>query len=307
MAKEIVLESGIETTDALLGDYGITPRADATVRTTATYSDRIMQEAQNIMALTHTDTPLKGGMNTPLINPDFSGSLPQNSQIATPNTVLTTPLHTGQVAKDGTPMIYSTPGRGVDRFSKTPGAATPAMRDSLSINQDDMMLAPSTPAQLKYQQRQLTSVLREGLSALPEPKNDYEIVVPEEEHHTEETNNDNDIVMDQSDVDASIIETEKELGKLKNNSSPVCDPILWGNKIIMVFGLIAERIALSRRSKVFQRSLPRPIEVNMQIIRPPNELQDLTEHQKAEELIKREMISMMYYDEMKNPIPVQGK
>merc|ERR1712155_472847 len=39
--------------------------------------DKILQEAQNIMALQNTDTPLKGGMNTPLHNEggDFSGQL----------------------------------------------------------------------------------------------------------------------------------------------------------------------------------------------------------------------------------------
>lgn len=45
-----------------------------------------------MMALTHVDTPLKGGLNTPLHNPDFSGSLPQTQAVATPNTVLATPF-----------------------------------------------------------------------------------------------------------------------------------------------------------------------------------------------------------------------
>lgn len=49
-------------------------------------------EAQNVMALTHVDTPLKGGLNTPLHESDFSGALPQNQVVATPNTVLATPF-----------------------------------------------------------------------------------------------------------------------------------------------------------------------------------------------------------------------
>lgn len=49
------------------------------------------QEAQNMMALSHVDTPLKGGLNTPLYNPDFNFH-PQSDQITTPNTVLTTPF-----------------------------------------------------------------------------------------------------------------------------------------------------------------------------------------------------------------------
>jgi len=40
--------------------------------------DRVLQEAQNIMALTNVDTPLKGGLNTELIENggDFSGMTP---------------------------------------------------------------------------------------------------------------------------------------------------------------------------------------------------------------------------------------
>lgn len=45
-----------------------------------------MQEAQNIMALTNVDTPLKGGLNTPLHQSDFSGITPKHQVAATPNT-----------------------------------------------------------------------------------------------------------------------------------------------------------------------------------------------------------------------------
>ena len=44
------------------------------------------------MALTNIDTPLKGGLNTPLHQSDFSGSTPQRQQVQTPNTVITTPF-----------------------------------------------------------------------------------------------------------------------------------------------------------------------------------------------------------------------
>lgn len=49
-------------------------------------------EAQNVMALTHVDTPLKGGLNTPLQQPDFGGALPTPHTAQTPNTVLATPF-----------------------------------------------------------------------------------------------------------------------------------------------------------------------------------------------------------------------
>ena len=46
------------------------------------------------MALTHTDTPLKGGVNAPLVDSDFGGITPAKPDIATPNTMLTTPYRT---------------------------------------------------------------------------------------------------------------------------------------------------------------------------------------------------------------------
>lgn len=50
-----------------------------------------MQEAQNLIALTNVETPLKGGLNTPLFESDFSGITPRRDIIQTPNTMLGTP------------------------------------------------------------------------------------------------------------------------------------------------------------------------------------------------------------------------
>ena len=91
--------------------------------------DKILQEAQNIMALQHTDTPLKGGLNTPLHNDggDFSGATPQREVVATPNTVLTTPYRT----REG--QVGLTPGQ--TPTGRTPGV-TP-IRDKLAINAEE--------------------------------------------------------------------------------------------------------------------------------------------------------------------------
>ena len=84
--------------DALLADYAVTP-SNASLRTPRTpmaQQDRVLQEAQNIMALTNVDTPLKGGENVMLqeAGGDFSAVAPTPQAIATPNTVLTTPYRT---------------------------------------------------------------------------------------------------------------------------------------------------------------------------------------------------------------------
>lgn len=270
MAKEIAGESGIETTDALLADYSITPQVSATPRTPAPYTDRIMQEAQNMMALTHTETPLKGGLNTPMHESDFSSVLPKAASIATPNTVIATPFRTQREGGGAaTPAGFLTPASGalvpVAKTGAAGGTATPAfVRDKLNINTEENIGVTETPALYKNYQKQLKSTLREGLSTLPAPRNDYEIVVPEQDDSEPMETSTEPAVEDQADVDARLL-AEQEAQRKRE---------------------------LAKRSQVIQRSLPRPTEVNTKILRPQSEKQNLTEQQQAEELIKHEMITM---------------
>ncbi|XP_065340447.1 cell division cycle 5-like protein [Cloeon dipterum] len=271
-AREVATESGQQASDALLADYTLTtPTTMQTPRTPAPQTDKILQEAQNIMALTHVDTPLKGGLNTPLTESDFSGVTPQHGAVATPNTVIATPFRSSREGGGQTPgssSSFNTPG------SQTQGGVgvlqTP-LRDSLNINPDDAVeTGGATPAALKSYQRQVRDQLRQGLSSLPAPKNDYEIVVPEDE----EPEGASEAMMtdeDQADIDAR---REEEIRRK-----------------------LAEE--LRARSQAVQRDLPRPADMNMSIIR--TDTQSLNEMQKAEELIKREMLIMMHYDAVKNP------
>lgn len=73
-----------------------------------------------MMALTHVDTPLKGGLNTPLHNSDFSGVMPQTQTIATPNTVLATPFRSTR--SDGN----ATPGSTAGFLTPKSGAVVPS-------------------------------------------------------------------------------------------------------------------------------------------------------------------------------------
>lgn len=64
------------------------------------------------MALTNVDTPLKGGLNTPLHESDFSGVTPQRQVVQTPNTVLSTPFRTPSNGAEGlTPGVEQLPNR----------------------------------------------------------------------------------------------------------------------------------------------------------------------------------------------------
>lgn len=147
------------------------------------------------------------------------------------------------------------------------------MRDKLNINSEDAMAVEYTPAAHSNYQKSVKEQLRVGLSALPAPKNDYEIVVPEQEEEQsvlEATH----VVEDQADVDARRL----ELQRVKT----------------------AKELAL--RSQVIQRTLPRPQDVNMSVLRPSHECYSLTELQKAEELIKKEMVIVLHYDNVKDPV-----
>merc|ERR1719334_355722 len=59
------------------------------------------------------------------------------------------------------------------------------------------------------------------------------------------------------------------------------------------------------RSQSLQRQLPRPATMNETVLRPLNVEPPLTDLQRAEELIKREMLTMIHYDAKENPTESQ--
>ncbi|KAK3089147.1 hypothetical protein FSP39_001265 [Pinctada imbricata] len=271
-ARQQAEESGAQNSasQALLQDYNITP-GTAHLRTprTPAVQDNILQEAQNIMALNIVDTPLKGGLNTPLHQSDFSGITPQRNVAQTPNTVLGTPMRTP--GQEGMTPRGMTPRMGV--AGQTP-LRTP-MRDKLNINQEDGFEVDMSD---KFYQQDLKDQLRQGLAGLPQPKNDYEIVVEDEGGMMEEGGDQQDYVEDQADVD-----NQTEMERLARRAKE-----------------------MRLRSQSVQRELPRPSDVNDSILRivgpgdPP-----LSDLQKAEELIKKEMLIMEHYDAVYSPTPGQ--
>ncbi|KAK1170344.1 cell division cycle 5-like protein [Acipenser oxyrinchus oxyrinchus] len=273
LARQTAEESGItnSASSALLSEYNVTNNAMA-LRTpkTPAAQDRILQEAQNLMALTNVDTPLKGGLNTPLHESDFSGVTPQRQVVQTPNTVLATPFRTPTNGTDGlTPHGALTPKPAI---GITPGR-TP-LRDKLNINAEEGMVDYNDPSYSKHLERESREQLRMGLMGLPAPKNDFEIVLPENaEKELEEHETDESFIEDAAEIDmrkqaARDAEREKEL---------------------------------KQRHVAVQRNLPRPSEVNETILRPLNVEPPLTEIQKAEEMIKKEMITMIHFDCLHHP------
>ncbi|XP_066249426.1 cell division cycle 5-like protein [Euwallacea similis] len=283
VAREVVLDSGVDSTNALLNDYTVTPHAAATPRTPAPQTDRILQEAQNVMALTQVDTPLKGGLNTVINNTSFTSVTPQTQTILTPNTVLTTPYRSSRSESGATPGStgFMTPRSGavVPVGGGSTEYITPSVRDKLNINLEEHLTVASTPAENLNYRTSLNQQLKMGLSSLPQPKNDYEIVVPDNEDQAMPEQAQESMVEDQADVDSRHQEEMRAKAVRE----------------------------LALRSQVIQRDLPRPQDVNLSVLRPLNESYQLTELQKAEELIKLEMATMLQYDNLKNPLPTQNK
>merc|ERR1712223_488196 len=274
-ARESVVdeEGTVRPSDTLLASYAVTPStALRTPRTPMAAQDNILQAAQNIMAYQNVDTPLKGGLNSELAENggDFTGINPNSKPMQTPNTVLTTPFRTKDGQVDLTPSQH---GQNASvRKGMTPGVPTP-LRDKLAINPEESF----DDASDRFHQREMKETLKLGLSSLPQPKNDFEIVVPEDMAEEAVEDEGQSWVEDQADIDNQTAEQFR----------------------------LRREAELRRRSQAVQRDLPRPTDMNHSVLRPLNSDPPLSDLQKAEELIKREMIVMMHHDCIETPTASQ--
>ena len=155
-----------------------------------------MQEAQNLLALSVVETPLKGGLNTPLHETDFSGTQPHRTVAATPNTVLATPFRTpaapgAQGSETPGPAPMPPPASsGAPSFKSAMTPLRTPLRDKLTINPVDgdggsfserfSEMTPSVRSEDSLGTEEGSrNALRRALASLPRPKNDFEIVAPE--------------------------------------------------------------------------------------------------------------------------------
>lgn len=284
-AKEAVEDSGNKASEALLADYSVTSNnAIANMRTpknAALSRDTILMEAQNLIALTNVDTPLKGGLNTPLHEIEAGGLTPgvnKSLVSATPNALISTPFRTPAGQEPGSQRSAS--------FSSTPGsqsqrsevAATPSsLRDKLTINPESLLTFDSEHEHKLYQ-KDAKEHLKRALTSLPAPKNEYEIVVNDDTAGADVPEEPVLSAEDQADLDAKRAAEEAA----------------------------AREAEFRRQSQPVQRGLPRPTDVNHSILKSQTAAdQPLTDLQKAEEMIKEEMLVMLHYDAIKNPTTQQ--
>ncbi|KAI3735519.1 hypothetical protein L6452_15020 [Arctium lappa] len=273
------LSEGSGATRALLADYTQTPRQGMTPlrtpqRTPAGKQDAIMMEAENQARLRLSQTPLLGGENPDLHPSDFSGVTPKKKDIQTPNPMLTPSATPGGVSL--TPRIGMTPSRDGHAFGVTP-KGTP-IRDELHIN-EEMEMHDSAKLELR-RQADMRRNLRSGLTGLPQPKNEYQIVVqpaPEDNEEQEEK-------MEEDMSDRIAREKAEEEARLQ--------------------------ALLKKRSKVLQRELPRPPAGSLDLIKnsliradedkssfvPPTLIEQ------ADEMIRKELLSLLEHDNVKYPL-----
>ncbi|KAK8949589.1 Cell division cycle 5-like protein [Platanthera zijinensis] len=271
------LAEGSGATSSLVADYSQTPRRGMTSlrtpqRTPVGKVDAIMMEAENLARLRESQTPLLGGQNPELHPSDFTGVTPRKREMLTPNPLATPLASPGPMGL--TPRIGITPSR--DGVGGTP-TYTP-FRDDLHIN-EDVEVQDSAKLELRRQE-ELRRSLRSGLTYLPQPKNEYQIVmqpIPEENEENEDK-----IEEDMSDRIAR--EKAREQARLD--------------------------ALMKKRSKVLQRELPRPPSASLELIKsllvkgdedkssfvPP------TLFEQADEMINKELLSLLEHDNAKYPL-----
>ncbi|XP_062201914.1 cell division cycle 5-like protein [Phragmites australis] len=275
------LGEGSAATRTLLASYSQTPRLGMTPlrtpqRTPAGKGDAIMMEAENLARLRESQTPLLGGDNPDLHPSDFSGVTPRKKEIQTPNP-MATPL--ASPGPGVTPRIGMTPSRDGHSFGVTP-KGTP-YRDELRIN-EEVEMQDSAKLELR-RQAELRRSLRSGFTSIPQPKNEYQIVMP------------------------PITEDEKEEAEEKIEED-MSDRLARERAEEQV----RQEALLRKRSKVLQRSLPRPPALSVDILRqslirsgesrsrstfvPPTSLEQ------ADELINEELLRLLEHDNAKYPL-----
>ncbi|KAL5214490.1 hypothetical protein ABZP36_003642 [Zizania latifolia] len=271
---------GSTATRALLTSYSQTPRLGMTPlrtpqRTPAGKGDAIMMEAENLARLRESQTPLLGGENPELHPSDFSGVTPRKKEMQTPNP-MATPL--ASPGPGVTPRIGMTPSRD-GSFGLTP-KSTP-FRDELRIN-EEVEMQDSAKLELR-KQAELRKSLRSGFASIPQPKNEYQIVMPP---ITEEEREEAEEKIEEDMSDKLARERAEEQAR--------------------------QEALLRKRSKVLQRSLPRPLASSIEILRqslikggesrnrstfvPPTSLEQ------ADELINDELLKLLEHDNAKYPL-----
>lgn len=262
-ANMMARESENDATRGLVSNYS-TINTNAPIRTPKApeQEDHIANEIRNIRALTNTQSSLLGGENTPLHEGAGSTgfqSVQPQRQVMATPNPLATPLRAG-----GAGGVGATPLRPGQTPMRTP-------RDSFALNHadDDMSMVGSTPADMRLRDHALKHRLQLGLQSLPKPKeSEWDLELPEEQQETR--------TQEQIEEDAA----ERDRRERERREA-------------------MEALERKRRTQVMQRSLPRPITVDLDhLLQEALQLED-----PAERLIAQEAALLMANDSTRFPLP----
>ncbi|OTF76916.1 cell division cycle 5-like protein [Euroglyphus maynei] len=314
MAKDVAEETGNVASEALLADYSITSSAVNSIRTpkTAAFSrDNIMAETKNLLALQNVDTPLLGGQNVPLI--EVAGGqtpgarTPSGLTVSalsatagmTPNTMISTPYRSARSITAGSsanndalvPVASMTPGTsGQIQDGFTP-LSTP-VRDKLSINPEEA-LAMEAQQDPKQYTKTVKENLRKAFAKLPQPKNEYEIVLNNDQNDKPDDDDDDKMMIDQDGNDKMVMIDQSELDAAshKREHDRIMNEQKW--------------------TQAVRRNLPRPCDVRatLSILQQQQQQQQQSSSigplSQAEDLIRQEMIRILHFDALMNPTDEQ--
>ena len=271
-ARSLVEQGPSDATHGLLEKYSPLESAQ-TARTpqVAADNDSVMRQARDLRLMSSAQTPLLGD-----VNPDLQSSQPSNAQTPdssvpqTPNPLLTPSLRDGRIidshAELRSPAGASTPQR------------TP-LRDNLGLNLEDRPQAGyETPRDVNRARNLAQSQLRQSLSSLPAPKNDFDIVVDDQDAEPQASSSALDQGVALSEEDAAERDARLALEEAEERAK-----------------------AEARRSQVVRRNLPRPADVDL--ARLDQQIESRC-RDRIELLIARETVKLLHHDA--NVYPIAG-
>lgn len=272
--KDAAEESGNIASETLLADYSITSSVNSirTPKSAALSRDNIMAETKNLLALQNVDTPLLGGQNMPLVDVEQAAKTPAGLTAGmTPNTMISTPFRSTRSNAPSNSTALTPAGKNQPGFTPL----TTPVRDKLAINAEES-LALDNIQNAKQYTKEVKENLRKAFSQLPQPKNEYEIVMNNDD--AEQLNKDDDFNnvadMDQSEVDEQ--NRQKELARIMKEE---------------------------KFTQAVQKDLPRPCDVRGTLMQQPTTATGPLAD--AEILIKNEMIKLLHFDALINPTDEQ--